>query len=109
MEKQTTETYDNLLQLEWSTREGACRPTLVRQEGVSGNWVGQSTRGGAGRAEQRNTHAVVAWQKVRMKLEGRDPDPGVKYTAREQVDYVIREATSLDNLALLYEGWTPWV
>lgn len=26
-----------------------------------------------------------------------------------QVDYVIREATSLDNLALLYEGWTPWV
>jgi len=26
-----------------------------------------------------------------------------------QVDYVIREATSLDNLAVLYEGWTPWV
>lgn len=26
-----------------------------------------------------------------------------------QVDYVIQEATSLDNLALLYEGWTPWV
>lgn len=26
-----------------------------------------------------------------------------------QVDYVIREAKSLDNLAVLYEGWTPWV
>jgi len=26
-----------------------------------------------------------------------------------QVEYVIREAMSLDNLALLYEGWTPWV
>jgi len=26
-----------------------------------------------------------------------------------QVDYVIKEATSLDNLAVLYEGWTPWV
>jgi len=26
-----------------------------------------------------------------------------------QVDYIIREATSVDNLALLYEGWTPWV
>ncbi|CAH0546905.1 unnamed protein product [Brassicogethes aeneus] len=25
------------------------------------------------------------------------------------VDYVIKEATSLENLALLYEGWTPWV
>ena len=26
-----------------------------------------------------------------------------------QVDYIIREATSVDNLAVLYEGWTPWV
>jgi len=26
-----------------------------------------------------------------------------------KVDYVIREATNLDNLAVLYEGWTPWV
>lgn len=25
------------------------------------------------------------------------------------MDYVICEATNLDNLALLYEGWTPWV
>ena len=26
-----------------------------------------------------------------------------------QVDYVLKEATSLENLAVLYEGWTPWV
>lgn len=26
-----------------------------------------------------------------------------------QVDYVIKEARDLDNLAVLYEGWTPWV
>jgi len=26
-----------------------------------------------------------------------------------QVDCVIKEATSPDNLAVLYEGWTPWV
>lgn len=26
-----------------------------------------------------------------------------------QVDFVIREATNLDNLAQLYEGWTAWV
>lgn len=25
------------------------------------------------------------------------------------MDYIICEATNLDNLALLYEGWTPWV
>lgn len=44
-----------------------------------------------------------------MKLEGRDPYPTRKYTTAEQVEYVIREAQSTDNLALLYEGWTPWV
>ena len=26
-----------------------------------------------------------------------------------QVDFVIKEATNPDNLAMLYEGWTPWV
>lgn len=62
-----------------------------------------------GRVERGNAHAAAAWHKVRMKLEGRDPDPGAKYTAREQVDWAVREATSVDNLALLYEGWTPWV
>ncbi|KAJ8915769.1 hypothetical protein NQ315_004581 [Exocentrus adspersus] len=61
------------------------------------------------KGQQRNAYAVNVWRRVKMKLEGRDPDSCRKYTAQEQVDYVIREATSLDNLALLYEGWTPWV
>ena len=26
-----------------------------------------------------------------------------------QVEFVIKEATNLDNLAQLYEGWTAWV
>jgi len=26
-----------------------------------------------------------------------------------QVDYVIKDATNPNNLAVLYEGWTPWV
>ena len=26
-----------------------------------------------------------------------------------QVDFIIREATSVDNLALMYEGWTAWI
>ena len=26
-----------------------------------------------------------------------------------KVDSIIEEATNVDNLALLYEGWTPWV
>ena len=26
-----------------------------------------------------------------------------------QVDFIIQEATSVDHLCELYEGWTPWV
>lgn len=44
-----------------------------------------------------------------MKLEGRDPDNNQRSTVAEQVDYIIREATNPDHLAVLYEGWTPWV
>ena len=31
------------------------------------------------------------------------------YISISQVKSVIEEATSLDNLCQLYEGWTPWV
>lgn len=44
-----------------------------------------------------------------MKLEGRDPDPTKRFTIQEQVDWMIREAMDPDNLAVLYEGWTPWI
>ena len=71
-----------------------------------------------------------------MKLEGKDVDCNYNQTVEKQVfrfctnlsflkriltevfcdiivclqiDTIIEEATNLDNLALLYEGWTPWV
>ncbi|XP_034113609.1 serine/threonine-protein kinase Smg1 [Drosophila albomicans] len=59
--------------------------------------------------QKRNAYGVSVWKKIRMKLEGRDPDSNQRCTVTEQVDYVIREATNPDNLAVLYEGWTPWV
>lgn len=31
------------------------------------------------------------------------------FSVSSQVDFVIKEATNLDNLAQLYEGWTAWV
>ncbi|XP_034180761.2 serine/threonine-protein kinase Smg1 isoform X1 [Osmia lignaria lignaria] len=86
---------------------------LIRQEGVC-----YSPRKGVplardpttGKAvQERNAYALNVWHRVRMKLEGCDPHPNRKYTTAEQVEYVIREAQSTDNLALLYEGWTPWV
>lgn len=38
-----------------------------------------------GKGQQKNLYAVNVWRRVRMKLEGRDPDPGRKYTIQEQV------------------------
>ena len=63
-----------------------------------------------GRAlQERNSYAVSVWRRVKLKLEGRDPDSAVRTSVADQVDWIIKEATSMDNLAVLYEGWTPWV
>ncbi|XP_047656550.1 serine/threonine-protein kinase SMG1 isoform X1 [Tachysurus fulvidraco] len=59
--------------------------------------------------QERNSYAVSVWKRVKAKLEGRDTDPNRRMSVTEQVDYVIKEATNLDNLAQLYEGWTAWV
>lgn len=59
--------------------------------------------------QKRNAYAVSVWKRIRMKLEGRDPDHNRRSSVAEQVDFVIREATNEENLASLYEGWTPWV
>ena len=83
--------------------------------------------------QEQNLYAVGVWSRVKAKLDGRDPDPNYRMSFAEQVcllslydryrllhkcysntlllqvKYVIDEATSLDNLCQLYEGWTPWV
>lgn len=59
--------------------------------------------------QERNCFAVSVWRRVKAKLDGRDVDFSRRMQISEQVDYVINEAVSLDNLALLYEGWTAWV
>ncbi|XP_028842210.1 serine/threonine-protein kinase SMG1 isoform X2 [Denticeps clupeoides] len=63
-----------------------------------------------GRAvQERNSYAVSVWKRVKAKLEGRDVDPNRRMSVTEQVDYIIKEATNMDNLSQLYEGWTAWV
>ncbi|XP_071000587.1 serine/threonine-protein kinase SMG1-like [Oncorhynchus clarkii lewisi] len=63
-----------------------------------------------GRAvQERNSYAVSVWKRVKAKLEGRDVDPSRRMSVTEQVDCVIKEATNVDNLSQLYEGWTAWV
>lgn len=77
--------------------------------GGGGTTTGGRVRSKADHQPKQNSYAVSVWRRVMMKLEGRDPDPAKRVTVEEQVDWMIKEATNLDNLALLYEGWTPWV
>jgi hypothetical protein len=39
--------------------------------------------------QERNAYALGVWRRVRMKLEGRDPDPGRRATVQEQVSDVL--------------------
>ncbi|XP_053667016.1 serine/threonine-protein kinase Smg1 [Anopheles marshallii] len=59
--------------------------------------------------QKRNAYAVSVWRRIRMKLEGRDPDPARRCGISDQVTWMIDEAMDPSNLAVLYEGWTPWV
>ncbi|RVE42579.1 hypothetical protein evm_012776 [Chilo suppressalis] len=47
------------------------------------------------------------WRRVRLKLEGRDTH--ARHAPHDQVEYIISEATSAENLCLMYEGWMAWV
>lgn len=35
--------------------------------------------------QERNAYAMNVWRRIQMKLEGRDPDPGRRSTAYDQV------------------------
>ncbi|XP_014724328.1 PREDICTED: serine/threonine-protein kinase SMG1 [Sturnus vulgaris] len=76
----------------------ACSPKKTARDPKTGKAV-----------QERNSYAVSVWKRVKAKLEGRDVDPNRRMSVAEQVDFVIKEATNLDNLAQLYEGWTAWV
>lgn len=86
LRQETNDIYDQLLDLEGdNSLNKAARPALIRQESV---WMsprkGIPVKRVKGK-EQRNSYAIAVWHKVRLKLEGRDPDPGVKYSLQEQV------------------------
>ncbi|XP_052758949.1 serine/threonine-protein kinase SMG1 [Galleria mellonella] len=58
---------------------------------------------------ERNAQGAGVWKRVRLKLEGRDPEPARRLPVSDQVEYMISEATSAENLCLMYEGWMAWV
>ena len=79
--------------------------------GVSAKKHGNTEQHGVGInvKEEKNTFALNVLRRVKAKLEGREPDVLRRSSVAEQVDFIIRESTNVENLALLYEGWTSWI
>ncbi|PRQ23382.1 putative non-specific serine/threonine protein kinase [Rosa chinensis] len=44
-----------------------------------------------------------------MKLDGRDISDNREISISEEVGCLLKQATSVDNLCNMYEGWTPWI
>ncbi|XP_073148880.1 uncharacterized protein [Henckelia pumila] len=57
----------------------------------------------------KNAYAMSVLRRVEMKLDGRDITETRDITIAEQVDFLLRQATNVDNLCNMYEGWTPWI
>ncbi|GAV75069.1 PI3_PI4_kinase domain-containing protein/FATC domain-containing protein [Cephalotus follicularis] len=68
-----------------------------------------NTLSGGRVARGKNAYAMSILRHVEMKLDGQDIAANRDVSIAEQVDYLLKQATSIDNLCNMYEGWTPWI
>ncbi|KAK9822206.1 hypothetical protein WJX81_005370 [Elliptochloris bilobata] len=66
------------------------------------------------RQRDRRAFAGTVLARFWAKLDGVADAPGARgsnsaLTVAEQVEVLLRQATSVDALAHMYEGWTPWL
>ncbi|MBA0848572.1 hypothetical protein Goshw_003971 [Gossypium schwendimanii] len=54
-------------------------------------------------ARGKNAYAMSVLRRVEMKLDGRDITERREISIAEQVDYLLKQATSVDNLCSMYE------
>ena len=59
-------------------------------------------------SEETNKIAEIIINRVREKLTGMDFNTDYKISTEEQVDRLINQATSNENLAQSYLGWCPF-
>ncbi|KAI0078720.1 phosphatidylinositol 3-kinase [Panus rudis PR-1116 ss-1] len=55
--------------------------------------------------EVRNERALFVYNRVQQKLTGRDFNPDVSLKVPQQVDKLILQATSIENLCQCFSGW----
>ncbi|KAI7861672.1 hypothetical protein BDF14DRAFT_1991502 [Spinellus fusiger] len=59
--------------------------------------------------QRRNVHVLGIMRRIKAKLDGKDFGVQHRMTISEQVARTIEQAISVDNMSLMYEGWTSWV
>ena len=59
-------------------------------------------------SEELNKIAQMVLDRIKDKLSGTDIYPDSVYDAQTQVDKLIAQATSFENLAQSYLGWCPF-
>lgn len=91
-----TETEDNI---------GAFKQVRGQECDTTDNKSYSDTRTNRG----KNPFALSIMKQVEHKLHGRDIDGTRSLKIPEQVDHLLKQATSIDNLCNMYEGWTPWI
>lgn len=86
------------------TKEGLQKVKgMKKQEQVSTDTDDQATK---------KEYASAIIRRFKGRLDGQYKDSGDRIgtlTVSQQVDKLIQKATNLDNLARMYEGWTPWI
>ena len=58
---------------------------------------------------QRIAFAAASLSTFQNKLSGRTAPGGEGLDVKQHVDQLIKQATSLDKLCQMYEGWTAWI
>ncbi|CAD7698978.1 unnamed protein product [Ostreobium quekettii] len=62
-----------------------------------------------GLSQEQKTYAASVLGRCIAKLGGREREGGAQLTALQEVERLIQQATSTENLCRMYEGWTPWI
>lgn len=65
-------------------------------------------------AQEQNRYGLQVLKRIQDKLSGHVDRSGTSagasvFTVEQQASWLIEEATKVDNLCVMYEGWTPWI
>mgnify|MGYP003086422889 FL=1 len=57
---------------------------------------------------EESSSAIAIMKRIQDKLQGKEIEPDKVLSVNEQVDYLIKQAASTENLCRMFRGWFPW-